>query len=172
MVLKALPSASSHEVPSTPHHPEGGGPKQGVLKSEESIPSTSQPSPQVQEQISEASNTDSDKADEPTPEEEQPRQSLKVRLPLKLLKRGHQTMTSSSKDGVTPSKVWKEMEAKEAEASTLTGPSEATLQKARFELYKKGLPKVQEVRTRILGLDEGEEVTQNALDSSPAFHLR
>ena len=147
----------------------GGRPEQGVLKPEESVPSTSQPSPQVQEQISEASNTDSDKADEPTPEEEQPRRSLKVRLPLKLLKRGHQIMTSSSKDGVTPSKVQKETEA---EASTLTGPSEATLQKARFELYKKDLPEVQEVRARILGLDEGEEVTQNALDSSPAFHLR
>ena len=172
VVLKALPSASGHEVLSAPHQPEGSGHEQGVLKPEESIPSTSQPSPQVQEQISEASNTDSDKADEPTPEEEQPHQSLKVRLPLKLLKRGHQTMTSSSKDGVTPSKVQRETEAKEAEASTLTGPSEATLQKAWFELYKKDLPEVQEVRAWILGLDEGEEVTQNALDSSPAFHLR
>ena len=90
-------------------------------------------------------------------------------FPLKLLKRSHQTTTSSSKDGVTPSKVRKEMEA---EASTLTGPSEAALQKARFELYKKDLPEVQEVRARILGLDEGEEVTQKALDSSPTFHLR
>ena len=62
--------------------------------------------------------------------------------------------------------------AEEAEASTLTGPSEATLQKARFELYKKDLPEVQEVRAQILSLDEGEEVTQNALDSSPTFHLR
>ena len=105
VVLKALPSASSREVPSTPHQPEDGGLEQGVLKLEESIPSTSQPSPQVQEQISEASNTDSDKADEPTPEEEQPCQSLKVRLPLKLLKRSHQTTTSSSKDGVIPSSV-------------------------------------------------------------------
>ena len=63
-------------------------------------------------------------------------------------------------------------EAKEAEASTLSRPSEATLQKARFELYKKDLPQVKEVRARILGLDEGEEVTQHALDSSPTFHLR
>ena len=172
VVSKALPSASSHEVPSAPHQPEGGGPEQGVLKLEEPIPSTSQLSPQVQEQISEASNTDSDKADEPTPEEEPPRQSLKVRLPLKLLKHSHQTTTGRSKDGVTPSKVWKEAEAKEAEASTLTGPSEATLQKAWFELYKKHLPEVQEVRARILGLDVREEVTQHALDSSPTFHLR
>ena len=141
VVLKALPLASSREVPSAPHQPGGGGPEQGVLKLEESIPSTSQPSPQVQEQISEASNTDSDKADEPTPEEEQPHRSLKVRLPLKLLKHGHQTTTSSSKDGVTPSKVRKEMEAEEAKASTLTRPSEANLQKARFKLYKKDLQK-------------------------------
>ena len=169
VVLKALPSASSCEVPFAPHQPEDGGLEQGVLKLEESVPSTSQPSPQVQEQISEASNTDSDKADEPTPEEEQPHRSLKVRLPLKLLKRSHQTTTSSSKDGVTPSKVQKETEAKEAEASTLTGPSEATLQKARFELYEKDLP---EVCAWILGLGEGEEVTQNALHSSPTFHLR
>ena len=172
VVSKALPSASSREVSSAPHQPEGGGPKQGVLKSEEPIPSTSQLSLQVQEQISKASNTDSDKADEPTPEEEPPRQSLKVRLPLKLLKHGHQTTTSSSKDGVTPSKVQKETEAEEAETRTLTGHSEATLQKARFELYKKDLPEVQEVRARILGLDVGEEVTQHALDSSPTFHLR
>ena len=172
VVLKALPSASSREVPSAPHQPEDGGLEQGVLKLEESIPSTSQPSLQVQEQTSEASNTDSDKADETTPEEEQPHRSLKVRLPLKLLKRGHQITPSSSKDGVAPPKVWKEMEAKEAEASTLTGPSEATLQKAWFELYKKDLPEVQEVCARILGLDQGEEVTQNALDSSPTFHLR
>ena len=45
VVSKALPSASSREVPSAPHQPEGSGPEQGVLKSEESIPSTSQPSP-------------------------------------------------------------------------------------------------------------------------------
>ena len=81
-------------------------------------------------------------------------------------------MTSGSKDGATPSKVQKESEAKEAEASTLTGPSEAALRKAQFELYKKDLPEVQEVRARILGLDEGEEVTQEVLDSSSTFHLR
>ena len=172
VVLKALPSASSHEVPFAPHQPEGGGPEQGVLKLEEPVPGTSQLPPQVQKQISKASNTDSDKADEPTPEEEPPHRSLKVRLPLKLLKRGHQTTTSSSKDGVMPSKVQKETEVEEAEAGTLTGPSEATLQKAQFELYKKDLPEVQEVRARIFGLNVGEEVTQQALDSSLFFHLR
>ena len=81
-VLKALPSASSCEVPSAPHQPEGSGPEQGVLKLEEPIPSTSQLSPQVQEQINEASNTDSDKADEPTPEEEPPVEASKSDFPL------------------------------------------------------------------------------------------
>ena len=166
VVSKALPSARSHEASSAPPQPEGGGPEQGVLKSEEPVPSTSQPSPPVQEQISEASSTDSDKADKP------PHRSLKVRLPLKLLKRGHQTTASSSKDGVTPSKVWKEMEAEEAETTTSTGPSEAALSKARFELYQKDLPEVQEVHGQILNLKQGEEITQQVLDSSPTFHLR
>ena len=123
VVSKALPLACSHEVSSAPPQPGGGGPKQQVLKSEEPFPSTSQSTPQVQEQISEASNTDSDRADEPPLERELPRQNLKVRLPLKLLKRGHQATMSSSKDGVTPSKVRKEMEANEAKVGTLTGPS-------------------------------------------------
>ena len=172
VVLKVLPSASSHEVPSAPNQPEDGGPELEVSKLKESAPSTSQPCQQVQEQISEASNTDSDKADEPTPEEEQPPQSLKVKLPLRLLKHGNKAMTSSSKDGATPSKVWKESEADEAEATASTGPSEAALQQAQFELYEKDLPEVQEVCARILGLDKGEKVTQKVLDSSPAFHLR
>ena len=114
VVLKALPPASSHEVPSTPHQPEDGGLELEVLKLEESTPSTSQPSPQVQEQISGASDTDLGKADEPIPEEEPPRRSLKVKLPLGLLKHSHKATTSGSKDGATPSKVQKESEAKEA----------------------------------------------------------
>ena len=105
VVLKALPSANSHEVPSTPNQPEDSEPKLEVSEPKESTPSTSQPCQQVQEQIREASNTDSDKADEPAPEEEQPLRSLKVRLPLKLLKRDHKATTTSSKDGATPSKV-------------------------------------------------------------------
>ena len=172
VVLKALPSASSHEVPSALNQPEDGGPKLEASKPEESAPSTSQPSQQVQEQISRTSNTDSGKADEPTPEEEQPPRCLKVRLPLKLLKRSNKATTSSSKNGATPSKVQKELEAKEAETTTSTGPSEAALHKAQFELYEKDLPEVQEVCARILGLDEGEKVTQEVLDSSSTFHLR
>ena len=81
-------------------------------------------------------------------------------------------MTSSSKDGATPSKVWKELEADEAEATGSTGPSEAALQKAQFELYQKDLLEVQEVRAWILGLDKGEKATQEDLDSSPTFRLR
>ena len=172
VVSKALPSARSRKVSFAPPQPGGGGSEQQVLKLEEPVPSTSQSTPQVQEQISEASNTNSDGADEPPPEREPPRRSLKVRLPLKLLKRGHQATASGSKDGVTPSKVWKETEADEAEVGTLTGPSEAALQKAWFELYQKDLPAVQEVRARILELKEGEVVTQRVLDSSPAFYLR
>ena len=125
VVLKALPSASSREVPSTPHQPEDGGPELEVSKPGESAPSTSQPSQQVWEQISGASDTNSGKADEPIPKEEQPHPSLKVKLPLGLLKCSHKATTSGSKDGATPSKVQKELEAEEAEASTSTGPSEA-----------------------------------------------
>ena len=135
VVLKALPSSSSCEVPSTPNQPEDGGPGLEVSKPKESIPSTSQPSQRVQEQISEASNTDLDKADDPTPEGEQPHRSLKVRLPLKLLKRGNKATTGSSKDGATPSKVQKESEDNEAKATASTGPSDAALHKAQFKLY-------------------------------------
>ena len=73
MVLKVLPSATSREVPSAPNQPGDGGPELEVSEMKESDPSTSQPCQLVQEQISEASNTDSDKADEPIQEEELPR---------------------------------------------------------------------------------------------------
>ena len=172
VVSKALPSAHSQEVSSAPPQPGGGGPEQQVLKSEEPAPSTSQSTPPVQEQISKASNTNSDGADEPPPEREPPCRSLKVRLPVKLLKRGHPTTASGSKDGVTVSKVPKETEADEAEVGTLTGPLEAALRKARFELYQKNLPAVQEVRAQILELQEGQVATQQVLDSSPTFCLR
>ena len=72
VVLKVLPLAHCHMALSAPPQPESGGPNQGVLKSGEPIPSTSQPTLQVQEQISEASNTDSDGTDEPPPVKEPP----------------------------------------------------------------------------------------------------
>ena len=172
VVSKALSSAHIRKVSSSPPQPGGNGPKQQVLKSEEPVPSTSQSTPEVQEQISEASNTNSDGADEPPPEREPPHRPLKVRLPHKLLKRGHQATASGSKDGVMPSKVHKEPEAKEVKVGTPTGPSAAALQKARFELFQKDLPVVQEVCAQILELQEGEVITQQVLDSSPAFHLR
>ena len=95
VVSKVLPLTHHHVAPSAPLQPESSGPEQGVLKLEEPIPSTSQPTPVVQEQISEASNTDSDGTDETLPEKEPPHRTLKVRLPLKLLKHSHQTTTSS-----------------------------------------------------------------------------
>ena len=130
VVSKALPAARSRKVSSTPPQPRGGEPEQQVLKSEESIPSTSQSTPEVQEQISEASGANSDGTDKPLVRKDLPHRSLKVKLPLKLLKRGHQTTASSSKDGVTPSKVRKEPEADEVGVGTPSGPSEAALQKA------------------------------------------
>ena len=135
----------------------------------ESTPSTSKTSQQVQEQVTEASNTDSDKTDEPTPEKEQPPRGLKVKISHKLRKRGSKAVTSSSKDGATPSKVQKESEADNAETTASTGPSEAALQTAQFELYDKDLPEVKEVRARILSLEEGQEATQEDFNSSPGF---
>ena len=64
------------------------------------------------------------------------------------------------------------MEADEAETTASTGPSEAVLRKVWFELYKKDLPEVKEVRAQILGLEKGEEATQEDFDSSPGFQLR
>ena len=172
VVPKMFPSASGRKVPSVPSQPEDGGPEPEVLEPKESASSTPKSSQQVQEPVTEASNTDSDKAGEPTPEEEQPPQGLKVKIPLKLLKRSSKAVTSGSKDGATPSKVWKELEANEAETTALTGPSEAALRKARFELYKKDHLEVKEVWAQILGLNKGEKATQEDFDSSPNFQLR
>ena len=81
-------------------------------------------------------------------------------------------MTGSSKDGATPSKVRKELEADDAETTASTRPSEAALQTAWFEQYDKDFPEVKEVHARILGLPEGEEATQEDFDSLPDFQLR
>ena len=72
VVLKVLPSASNREAPSTPPQPEDGAPGPEASKLEEPTPSTSQPSQQVPEQSSRASDTDSGRADEPTSEEVPP----------------------------------------------------------------------------------------------------
>ena len=44
--------------------------------------------------------------------------------------------------------------------------------KARFELYQKDRPEVQDIRAWILELDDRDDVTQEALDSSLTFRLR
>ena len=137
-----------------------------------SAPSTSKTSQQVQEQVTEASDTDSDKTGELTTEKEPPPRGPKVKITRRLRKRSSKAMTGSSKDGGTPSKVRKEMEAGDDETTASTGPSEAALKTARFEQYDKDFPEVKEVRARILGLLEGEEATQEDFDSSPDFQLR
>ena len=172
VMLRALPPASSREVLSSSPQPEDGRLKPEASKLGEPASSTSQTPQQAQVLTSGASDTDAGKADEPFSEEEQHRRGLKVKLPLSLLKCSHKATASSSKDGATPSKVQKELEAEGTGTSTWTGPSEAALWEARFELYKKDLPEVQEVRARILGLAKAEEVTQEVLDSSPDFCLR
>ena len=78
-------------------------------------------------------------------------------------------MASGSKDGATPSKVRKELEADKTEATASTGPSEAALRKARFKLYEQDHPEVKEVHAWILGPNEGEKATQEDFDSSPNF---
>ena len=79
---------------------------------------------------------------------------------------------SSSKDDAPPSKVQKELEADDTGTTASTGPSEAALWKASFDLYDKDLPEVKKVRARILGFQEEEEATQENFDSSPGFQLR
>ena len=64
------------------------------------------------------------------------------------------------------------MEVDEAETTASSRPSEAALQKAWFELHEKDLQEVKEVRAQILGLEEGEEATQEDFNSSPNFQLR
>ena len=164
-----LPLASTREASFTPPDPQEGESSPEASKPEEPTPSTSQPSQQVPEQSGRASDTDSGRTEEPTSEEVPPPRSLKVRLPLGLLKRSHETTASSSKNRATPSKVQKEPQAEEAETTTLTGPSEAALSKAWFELYQKDLQEVQDIRAQILRLNEADEVTQEVLDSSPTF---
>ena len=152
--------------------PEGRNTGQEASKLKEYAPSTSQPSLRALEQGSNASDTDSGTTEEVIPEEASSSRSLKVRLPLGLLKRSHETSGSGSKSEATPSKVQKEPEAGEGEIGGLTGPSEADLIEARFELYQKDRPEVRDIQAWILELDDRDDVTQEVLDSSPIFRLR
>ena len=74
---KASPFASGCKVPSASSQPEDGGPEPEKseperFESEKSAPSTSKTSQWVQEQVTEASDTNSDKTDELTPDKEPP----------------------------------------------------------------------------------------------------
>ena len=169
VVLKALPLASTREAAFTPPSPKDGGSGPEASKPKEPTPSTSQPSLQVPEQSGGASDTNSGRAEEPASEEVPPPQSLKVRLPLGLLKGSHKTTASGSKNEAMPSKVQKEAEAEESKTASSTRPPEAALSEARFKLYQKDLPEVLDVRAWILKLDDRDEVTQKVLDSSPTF---
>ena len=77
---KASPSTSGCKVPSISSQPEDGGPKPEKSEPKESTPSTLKTSQQVQKRVTEASNTDSDKTDELTPEKEPPPRGLKVKI--------------------------------------------------------------------------------------------
>ena len=112
---------------------------------------------------------DSGATEEIISEEAPSSRSLKVRLPLGLLKRSHETSGSGSKSEATPSKVRKESEAEEGKIGGPTGPSEAVLSEARYELYQKDRTEVRDIRARILELNDRDDVTQEVLDSSPIF---
>ena len=123
-------------------------------------PSTSLASQQVQDPAPEVSDTDSSKTGQHTPEEEWPHWGPKVKVTRRLRKHGHKAVVDDSQDGATPSKVRKEMEAEDADTAAPTGPSEATLRAAQFEVYDKDSLEVKEVHARILGLEEGEAATK------------
>ena len=174
---KASPFTGSCKVPSTLSPPEPEKPELEKSELVEPEPEASDPSPsqasqQVQEPITEVPDTDSGKTGGPTPKQEPPHLGPKVKVTHQLQKRGSKVVAGSSKDDATPSKVRKEMEAEDAEATASTGHSEAALKTARFEQYDKDFPEVKEVHSRILGLNEGEEATQEDFDWSPDFQLR
>ena len=164
VLSKASPFAGGSKVPSTSTQPDDDGPEP-----EMPTQSTSDTGHQVQAQVVEVSDTDSDKTEELATEKESPPQVLTVKVTRSLWKR---PMTGSSRDGATPSKMRKEKEVDDTETTTSTGPLETALKAARFKIYDKDFPEVKEVRAKILGLPEGEVATQQVLDSSPTFQLR
>ena len=83
---KASPSTSGCKVPSVSSQPEDGGPKPEKSEPKESTPSTSKTSQWVQKQVNKASNTDSDKTDELSPEKEPPPRGLKVKTTRRIRK--------------------------------------------------------------------------------------
>ena len=193
VLSKASPFAGGCGAPSTSGQPEDGDPEPEKPKLERPEPARSEPgtsarstsqepgstgpstslaSQQVQDPVPEALDTDSNKTGERTPEQERPRWGPKVKVTRQLRKRGSRAVVGDFKDGATPSKVRKEMEAEDANTTAPTEPSEAALKTAQFKLYDKDFPEVKEVRVKILGLEEGEAATQEDFDSWPDFQLR
>ena len=186
VLSRASTFAGGCGAPSTSGQPEDGDPEPEVPKPERPEPvrfdplqeprmsalSTSLASQQVQDPAPEDSDTDSNKTREHTPEQERPCQGPKVKVTHQLRKCGGRAVAGDSKDGATPSKVRREMEAEDADTTVPTRPSEAALKAAWFELYDKDFPEVKEVHVKILGLEEGEAATQEDFDSSPNFQLR
>ena len=169
VVPEVPPLANARAAVPAPMGPKGGNTGPEASKPKELTPSTSQPSLWAPEQGSNTSDMDSGATEEIISEEAPSSRSLKVRLPLGLLKRSHETLGSGSKSEATPSKVRKEPEAKEGEIGGPTGPSKADLSEARFELYQKDRAKVRDILARILELTDRDDVTQEVLDSSPIF---
>ena len=169
VVPEAPPLADAHATIPTLAVPKGGNTGQEALKPKEHAPSTSLPSPWAPEQGSNASDADSGTTEEIISEEASSSQSLQVRIPLGLLKRSHETLGSGSKREATPSKVWKGPEAEEGKIGGQTGPSEADLSEAHFELYQKDHPEVWDIWAWMLELDDRDDITREVLDSSPIF---
>ena len=159
VVPEAPPLANAHATVPAPMVPKGGNTGEEAPKPKEHAPSTSQPSLLAPEQGNNASDMDSGTTEEVIPEEAPSSRSLKVRLPLRLLKRSHETSGSGPKSEATPSKVRKEPEAEEDEIGGPTAPLEADLSEAYFELYQKDRPEVRDIRAWIFGLDDRDDVT-------------
>ena len=171
VVPEAPPLANARAAVPASMGPKGGSTGPEASKPKGDIPSTSQPSLRAPEPGSNTSDMDSGTIEEIISEEAPSSRSLKVRLPPGLLKRSHKTLGSSSKREATPSKVQKEPEAEECEIGRPTGPSEADLSEAHFELYQ-DRAEVRDIWAWILKLTNRDDVTQEVLDSSPIFRLR
>ena len=151
VLSRASPFAGGCGVPSTSGQPGDGNPKPEMPKPEKpepmrsdpgtsalstsqepglTGPSTSLASQWVKDPVPEASDTDSNKTGECTPEQEWPCWGPKVKVTHQLQKCGSRAMAGDSQYGATPSKVRKEMEAKDTDTTASTGPSEATLKAA------------------------------------------
>ena len=141
VVPEALPLASARVAVPAPVGPKGKNTRPEASKPEEHTPSTSQPSLRAPEQGSIASDMDSGTTEEIISDEAPFSRSLKVRLPLGLLKRSHKTSGSGSKSEATPPKVQKEPEAEKGEIGGSTGPSELTSVKPVLSCTRRTVPR-------------------------------